>query len=134
MMTRKRVLVFAVVLVVLGVGALAAWQYRMHQMRVRFAQWRAEGMAASLAGDHDQAVRRLEPYLRRNTNDAEALWRYIESRPKAPLPKQRQLRETVSAARRYLRMDPERTEVYRVLAELHLALDERTEAIETAKG
>src|SRR5215470_9956392 len=120
-MKRKGLLVFlaAVVLAAAGTGAYYGSRYLLIR---RIAGWRKDGIAASIAGDHERAADLLVLYLRRRPGDVTALDYYIASREKAELPNGQHLAETIGALKLLLRERPDSLEDRRHLLELYVKI------------
>lgn len=127
---RKKLMLAILLLAIIG-GAGAYAGYRMHRER-QTRSWRAQGIAAALAGDNAKAADLLARYLQRQPADVEALERFIIAREQVELPGGRHLAATISALRDLLREKPNRLQDRRHLLELYMKIDRRPEALDTA--
>jgi predicted Zn-dependent protease len=110
-----------------GVGELLI----QHRAAVR----KRDGIAASIAGDHEKAADLLGRYLQRNPSDAdEVLPYYIKSRELAELPNGQHLGMTMAALKMLIGDQPDRLDDRRHLLELYARLERRPEAVDLANA
>jgi tetratricopeptide (TPR) repeat protein len=127
---KKTILLVLAVMVVVGLPV--SYYGAREVLKYRIKGWRADGIAASKAGDHPRASELLVRYLQRRPEDIEALSYYIKSREKAELPNGQHLAETIGALKIILGLDPSRVDDRRHLLDLYVKLDRRPEALDTA--
>jgi len=132
---RKRLIQGAIAVVVLGVGALALrYEYqRIHVKRIYY-RWRAEGIAASRAGQHRLAVEDLRGFLSQYLDDPEALRAYIYSRPRTEVPgdQPQAQQDTIFALRQLIRLETDTVADRRKLIEFCQRAGQNTEASDAA--
>src|SRR5947209_4815867 len=127
---RKKILLWGVGIFIVGLVALyfagnAVIAYRAEHRR-------ADGIAASKAGDHPKAAELLGRYLHRYPRDRypgdrspsglDALSYYVVSREKAELPNGQHFADTINALKVLIGIDPDRLEDQRHLLELYAKL------------
>jgi predicted Zn-dependent protease len=111
-----------------------AYAFRKHQSTKWYLAQREQGIAAAKASDHVTAVDRLSTYLSKYPDDVEALAVFVASRPKVPGPKNSQLSETIYALRHLVKLQPNRIEERRTLAQLYAQTNYWTEAKDAAEA
>jgi predicted Zn-dependent protease len=131
-MTKRRKIIAIALLLVLVVGATGSYFVARNILIRRTMSWRRDGIAASIAGDHEKAVTLLARYLNRRPQDIEALSYYVNSRELVPLPNGQNLAQTVDCLRMLLALDPNRIDDRRHLMKLYYELDRGPEALDVA--
>lgn len=117
---------------VIGAGALAGLgELAIH---VRAANRKRDGIAASIAGDHEKAADLLGRYLQRFPNDKDALDYYVKSRELAELPNGQHLAMTMAALKQLIGDNPDQLDDRKHLLELEVRLERRPEALDTANA
>ena len=115
----KRLLILFSVTALVVVSAGGFFAYRKLQLKRNFALLRAEGIAASQNGDASTTVAKLCPYLQHYGNDRDALIAYTDQRMKVESPDGANVRETLSALRYLVSIDPSLIDKRRQLLELY---------------
>lgn len=125
-MKRKKKLIIWVlsVLLVGGAGLVLAGKLVIDH---RAANRKHDGIAASIAGDHERASQLLARYLQRHPHDDEALAYYVKSSEQAE-----HLGETLAALKMLVADRPDSLDDRRHLLELYDRFDRRPEAIDAA--
>ena len=130
----KKLLLTLTVLVVLGAGG--AYFGAKQLLKRRAMVWRRDGIAASIAGQHERAAFYLGGYLRRFPENTpattEALKYYVVSRELAELPNGQHYAETIAALKTLVGREgktPEGLEFRRHLLELYVKLGQTPEAL-----
>jgi tetratricopeptide (TPR) repeat protein len=106
-------------------------------LKRRALTWRRDGIAASIAGDHERAAFFLKGYLTRFPWDTEALKYYVSSRELAELPNGQHFAETIAALKVLVGQDPNSADglnYRRHLLELYVKLERSPEALDTGKA
>lgn len=132
-MNRRRVLWLVGIVLLCGGTFAALYGYRRAQVRREVLSWRTAGLEAERAGDAGMAVEQLSRYLRRNPDDADALFAFSRARLLAPTADEREARqEAISALRQLLRADPGGNYYRERLLQLYVQAGNDALAIETA--
>lgn len=131
--TRKRLTILLCIVLLAGFGLAGLYKYRKIRIERGFAAARVEGLAAAQAGDNAKVIDKLGFYLGRYPTDEQVLIAFIKARQKVEDPQGRHIRDTISASRRLLSVNPGRTDERRGLMELYAKLDQRTEALDHAE-
>jgi len=135
---KKKKTIFIVLLLVVAIGGAGAYVGGKFMLRHRIARWREEGIAASVAGDHEKAASLLAGYLQRGPAGTdkyiEALRYYIISREQAELPNGQHFAETLAALKLLVGDQPDSLEDRRHLLRLYVKLERRPEALDTANA
>jgi tetratricopeptide (TPR) repeat protein len=137
--TKKLLLWGLLIAVVIGIPV--TYLGAKYVLKRRFLAWRAEGMAAAQAGDHERAAHLLGRYLQRVSLDAqavEALEVYVKSREQAELPNGQHLVDTMGALKILIGQIDAKNDVgrnklqahRRALLELYLRFGRLPEAID----
>ena len=117
--TRRLLLIGGVfLLLVLGVAGL--WLYRTSQDTRAQGDLRAEGLEAFEAQEYEEALAKLEPYVRQHNDDAEALYALARARMQVPDPQNQQLAMGVQYLRQTVAADPTRLDAAHELLDLYL--------------
>ena len=120
-----------VLVLVAGGGAIIYRRGHTHRIYLR---WKAEGIAASQAGNHVLAVYDLRSYLSACIDDQEALRAYIHSRPLVNVPGDRAAAadDTIFALRRLIALEKDALTDRRSLIQLYRSAGQDTEALDAA--
>jgi predicted Zn-dependent protease len=130
-MKRKRIWII-ILLGLLLVGGAGAYVGGRYVMKRRLQSWRDQGIAASIAGDHEKAATLLGRYVQRYSGDTRALRYYITSREQAELPNGQHLTDTLAALKLLVQEEPDDVDAKRHLLELYVKLERRPEAVTAA--
>jgi len=133
MTSRRKTIAIALAVVLIG-GSAGAYFVARDILIHRLNSWRAQGIAASVAGDNEKAVTLLSRYLNRRPQDEEALSYYVNSREMVPLPNGQHLAQTVDGLKMLLALDPNRMDDRRHLMKLYYRLDRLPEALDLANA
>ncbi|MFM9995264.1 MAG: tetratricopeptide repeat protein [Phycisphaerales bacterium] len=130
--TVRRLLLLSAVVVMIGAGAAGAFVLRHWQRDRIAARYRAEGLAAAGRGASAEALEKLDRYLRRRPDDAEAQLAFARAWSKAERFDGSHLEESIRAYRRYLGSRPDDREAQRELLALYGAVGRHPEARDLA--
>ena len=115
-----RLLLIAGVFALIVLGIVGLWLYRSSQDRQAQGDLRAEGLEAFEAQEYDVALAKLEPYVQRHTEDAEALYALARARMQVPDPQNRQLAMGAQYLRQTIAADPTQLDAAHELLDLYL--------------
>jgi tetratricopeptide (TPR) repeat protein len=113
-------------------GSAAAYLGGRYAMRRRVRSWREQGIAASVAGEHDRAATLLGRYISQNPDDSTALRYYVTSRELVELPNGQHLTDTLAALKLLVGEAPNDLDARIHLLELYARIERRPEAVVTA--
>ena len=131
---RRKIIRWAIAAFVVPLAIVATYFGARLIVSARVNSWRAQGMAAAQAGNHEKASEMLVRYLQRRPRDLEALIAYVRSRELAELTDNQHFAETIGALQLLLTLDANRLPDHRHLLELYVKLERRPEALDTAKA
>lgn len=132
MKRKKKIIVWTlVVLLVGGLGLVGVGEWVIQR---RSANRKRDGIAASIAGNHELAAELLGRFLQRNPHDVEALTYYVKSRELAELPNGQHLGMTMAALKQLIGDAPDRLDDRKHLLELYARFERRPEALDAANA
>jgi tetratricopeptide (TPR) repeat protein len=131
--TRVKIALSLLLVLLIGAGIGAVIYRRGHTHRI-YLRWKAEGLAASKAGDHRKAIDDLRSYLAVYLDDQEALRAYVYSRTLVNVPGDRATAtsDVIFALRHLITLESDGTEDRRKLLGLYQSTGQDTELIDTA--
>ncbi|HEX7009038.1 MAG TPA: hypothetical protein VF184_03595, partial [Phycisphaeraceae bacterium] len=131
--TKKRLTLLLAIIVAISFGIAGLYHYQQKKRYRQAQEHRQQGMAAYEAGNYQQAVEHLEQYLRQESEDAQALYRYAHAQLQVPEPGNYHVARAISALQRVLQIDSQYPQAADELLELYRLTDNSSEALALAQ-